>query len=320
MKERGPIFYDAERVRWRRTRRVMEISGALLTLLLAYFFVNIAASVELPAGLLPDTRPIYRALRLKPAAKVVPVREGRHRRVANLGKVPATYDPLRAAFFVSWDSNSLATLKRHYKDLDLLIPEQLHAVSSDGALTIVDYERYQTVKAGPAEAVALLKDDKLHRWMKSANVELAIMGQLNNYDGATWRVNEMAQLLANPDARHNLIRNVVEYAVEAHESGIVVDFEGIPDKNQPDFRDFAAELAPALHSVGLKLMIQLPARDESYDYKFFGKECDAIVLMNYDQHWVSSPPGPIAAQDWFVENLKQVLDAGARSENRRRHR
>jgi len=23
--------------------------------------------------------------------------------------------------------------------------------------------------------------------------------------------------------------------------------------------------------------------------------------MNYDQHWLTSPPGPIAGQDWFVE-------------------
>jgi len=53
MKERSPIFYDAERVRWRRTRRVMEISGAMLTLLLVYFFFNIAGSVDLPAALLP---------------------------------------------------------------------------------------------------------------------------------------------------------------------------------------------------------------------------------------------------------------------------
>jgi len=65
MKERRPIFYDVERVRWRRTRRVMEITGALLTLLLAYFFVTIAISVELPAGLLPDTKPAYRALKSK---------------------------------------------------------------------------------------------------------------------------------------------------------------------------------------------------------------------------------------------------------------
>ena len=306
MKERGPIFYDAERVRWRRTRRVMEISGALLTLMLAYFFVNIAASVELPAGLLPDTRPIYRALKLKTGPKVVPGREGRRRRLASLGKLPATYDPIRAGYYVSWDSNSLASLKRHYKDLDLLIPEQLHAVTSDGALTIVDYERYQTVKASPAEAVSLLKDDQLHRWMKSANVELPIMGLLNNYDGQVWRLSEMAQILANPEARHNLVRNAVEFAVEAHEAGIAVDFESIPDETQPHFRAFVSELAPALHAVGLKLMVELPARDDAYDYKFFGKECDAIVLLNFDQHWVSSPPGPISAQDWFVENLRQI--------------
>src|SRR5207302_7381066 len=188
-------------VRWRRTRRVLEISGALLALLLAYFFVTIAVSVELPAGLLPDTRPAYRALKIK---KKTPAREGRHRRVANIGTVPASYDPLRAAFFVSWDPNSLASLKKHYKDIDLLIPEQLHAVTPDGALTIVDYERGQNrVKASPVEAISLLKDDKLHQWIKSFNppIELLMMGMLNNYDGVEWRIKEMAEMLASSAAR-----------------------------------------------------------------------------------------------------------------------
>jgi peptidoglycan-N-acetylglucosamine deacetylase len=308
MKERGPIFYDAERVRWRRTRRVMEITGVLLTLLLAYFFVTIAVSVELPAGLLPDTKPGYRAVKSK---KKTATREGRHRRVANIGNVPASYDPVRAAFFVSWDPNSLASLKKHYKDIDLLIPEQLHAVSADGALTIVDYERGQyTAKATPAEAISILKEDKLHQWMKSLNppVELPTMALINNYDGVEWRIKEMAQMFANPAARQNLTRDITAYAVESHEAGIVVDFEEVPDASQVHFRQFIAALAPALHSAGLKLMIALPARDDAYDYEFFGKECDAIVLMNYDQHWLTSPPGPIAAQDWFVENLRQVFD------------
>jgi hypothetical protein len=143
MKERGPIFYDAERVRWRRTRRVMEISAVLLTVALAYFFVTVAVSVDLPAGLLPDTKPAFHPLKFKPTAKLLPVREGRKRRVASIGSVPASYDPLHAAFFVSWDPNSMASLKGHYKDLDLLIPEQLHSVTPDGALTIVDYENGQ---------------------------------------------------------------------------------------------------------------------------------------------------------------------------------
>src|SRR5712691_6937486 len=309
MKERGPIFYDAQRVRWRRTRRVMEITGSLLTLLLAYFFVTIAASVELPAGLLPDTKPAYHSLKLK--KKPVPSREGQHRRVANIGTLPASYEPLRAAFFVSWDPNSLASLKKHYKDIDLLIPEQLHAVSADGALTVVDYEHGQnTVKASPTEAIAVLKDDKLHQWMKSFTppIELPMMGLVNNYDGVDWSIKEMAQKLASPAARGNLVRDIVEYAVESHEAGIVVDLEEVPDASQVHFRAFIGELAPALHSVALKLMIALPARDDSYDYEFFGKQCDAIVLMNYDQHWLTSQPGPIASQDWFVENLRQVFD------------
>jgi len=309
MKERKPIFYDAEKVRWRRTRRGMEVSGVLLTLLLVYFFVTIAGSVELPSALLPDTRPAYHAAKKK-NVKLVSVREGRHLRVSRIGKIPAGYDPLRTAFFVSWDPKSLASLKKHYKDLDLLMPEQLHAVTADGALTVVDYERYQTVKASPAEAISRLKQDKLHQWMRSQNppVDLPMMGLLNNYDGAVWRVKELEEMLGNPAARHHLISDVVEYAVEAHQSGIVVDFEEITLKSQPHFREFIAELGPGLHAVGLKLMIALPARDDDYDYAFFGRETDAIILMNYDQHWTSSPPGPIAAQDWFMENLRQIRD------------
>src|SRR4029077_9280061 len=217
MKERRPIFYDAQRARWRRTRRVMEITGALLTLLLTYFFVTIVVSVELPAGLLPYIKPAFHALKTPAKKKRVGGREGRRRRVANIGKVPASYDPLRAAFYVSWDANSLASLKRRYKDtdlkdIDLLIPEQLHGVTPDGALTIVDYTHNQTrpVKATPAEAVALLRGDELHEWMKSLSppVELPMMGLLDNYDGYVWRIDEMAALLANPSARHFLIQNV----------------------------------------------------------------------------------------------------------------
>src|SRR5882757_6627753 len=308
MKERRPIFYDEQRVRWRFTRRALEVSGVLLTLLLVYFFVTIVVSVDLPAGLIPDPKSPYRALKIKKNGKLPPVREGRHRRVANLGTVPSGYDPLRAAFYVSYDANSLASLKNHYKDIDLLIPEELHAVTADGAVTVVDYVRYETVKVGPQEAYGRLREDKLHQWMRSINVEIPTMAMLNNYDGAAWHMKEMVEMLTNPSARANLIRDTVQYAVESHQAGIVVDFEQMPDKNQPEYREFIGELAPALHAVGLKVMIALPARDDKYDYKFFGKQCDAIVLLNYDQHWLNSEPGPISGQDWFVENLRRVME------------
>ncbi len=308
MKERSPIFYDVEKVRWRRTRRALEISGALLTLLLVYFFFSLAASVDLPAALLPDAKSSYRALKSKPKnTKLVPQREGRHRRIANIGKIPASYDPLRVGFYVSYDANSLATLKKHYKDLDLVVSEELHGVTPDGGLTIVDYERYQTVQASPEEAISIIRDDKLHQWMRSANVEIPLMGMLNNYDGGQWRVPEMVQMLANPEARANLVRETVQFAIEAQELGIVVDFEEVPETSQGHLKEFVAELGPALHAVGLKIMISLPAQDDAFDYGYYGKQCDAVVVMNYDQHWPTSGPGPIASQEWFMDNLHELL-------------
>jgi len=29
--------------------------------------------------------------------------------------------------------------------------------------------------------------------------------------------------------------------------------------------------------------------------------------MNYDQHWPTSGPGPIASQEWFIDNLHELL-------------
>jgi len=309
MKERGPIFYDVERRRWRRTRLVLEASGIVLTLLLVYFFVSIVIGVELPSLLLRDSRPAYHAVPVRPRAHPVTVRSAVRARLARVGKVGQSYDPLRAAFYVSWDPTSLASLKNHYKEktLDVLVPEELHAVTPDGSITVVDYDKYQTVQADPQAALAILQRDKLHRWMKSANVKIAIMGLVNNYDGAVWRIKEMAQMLANPGARKRLASSLAEYASLAHEAGLALDFEQVPDASQEHFRAFAAQLKQALHANGLKFWVALPARDPVYDYGYFGSQCDAIILMNYDQHWQSSPPGPVAAQDWFVDNINQIV-------------
>ena len=54
-------------------------------------------------------------------------------------------------------------------------------------------------------------------------------------------------------------------------------------------------------------MVALPAADWSYDYKYFASQVDAIILMNYDFHWSTSAPGPIAPQDWFVRNIQNMV-------------
>ena len=289
MPEGKPIFYDQEQRRWRRTRLVLEAGGALFTLVLVIFLLNVVRNPELPDLLRPDTHAGLHAVRFRTKSR--PLRPGRKRRVAALGYIPQNYDPLRAAFYVKYDSTSLASLQAHYHDLDLLIPEALHAVSSDGRLV-----------ADP--------DPKLAAWMQSIQsrgVELPVMSMVNNYDGKDWLVPEMVQMLAHPASRERLSTELGEFADAEHQPGIVVDFELVPKSSQPDFGRFIHDLATALHGRNLKLMVALPAADWSYDYKYLASQADAIIVMNYDFHWPSSAPGPIAPQDWFVKNIENMV-------------
>ncbi len=288
MKERKPIFYDELQRRWRRTRRALEATGALFALLLLIFSASIFIKADLPELLKIETRPGVHAATSKRKAKPATVRTGRRTRIAALGKVPENYDPLRAAFYVSWDPTSFASLQQHYRDLDLLIPEALHAYFADGRLIMES-------------------DPKLKAWMESSESEIPTMALLNNSDGTVWHSKELAEMLASKEARRRLVELLRIYALSTKQAGLVLDFEEIPDDRQPDYRQFVKELAVALHGVNLKLMVALPAADPIYDYKFVASQADAIILMNYDQHWPSSRPGPIAAQDWFARNLENLL-------------
>ncbi len=288
MKKHTPVFFDKEQRRWRRTRRVLEISGAVLTILVFTFLFSAIQKADLPQLLLPETRPMLHAVREKRRAKPPLKRLGSKRRVAALGKIPEKYEPLRVAFYVSWDRTSLASLEEHYHDIDLLIPEALHAVSPDGRL----------------DAETNLE---LRRWMQASGVEIPTMPLVNNFDGARWRAGELAEMLANPASRRRLVDDLVRLVSAAGQAGLVVDFEEVPKGSQVGFRQFVQELAPSLHRANLKLMVALPAADSSYDYGTFAAQSDAIILMNYDQHWLGSRSGPIAAQDWFLRNLQATL-------------
>jgi len=291
MPERKPIFYDQERRRWRRTRLALEIAGGFFTLVLVIFLLNVGRNPELPEILRPDTHTSLRPIRAKVKPKAY---RGRKRKVAALGKVPQNYDPLRAAFYVSDDYTSLASFQLHYHDLDLLIPEALHAVSADGTL---DADQ----------------DPKLEGFLRSLkatrNVDFPVMSMVNNYDAKknSWCPPETLQMLANPAAREKLATQLEEFADAEHQPGIVVDFESLPESSMQDFQHFVRDLSVALHARNLKLMVALPAADFSYDYKYLASQSDAIIMMNYDYRWPTSDPGPIAPQDWFVRNIDNMV-------------
>src|SRR6516165_1408591 len=233
MAEGKPIFYDEQRRRWRRTRLALEIAGSLFTLVLVVFLANVVRNPELPDLLRPD---VHEGLHAVPAKlKHAATRRSRKHKVAALGHVPQSYDPLRAAFYVSDDYTSLASLQLHYHDLDLLIPEALHAISADGKL-VVDQD---------LNLAAFLRGLQ----KRTPPIELPVMPMVNNYDAVTneWCPPGFLKMLADPIARTRMATQLEDYADAEHEAGIVVDFESLPRESQKDFQAFVHDLSVDLH-------------------------------------------------------------------------
>src|SRR5689334_23542448 len=162
MAERKPIFYDEERRRWRRTRLALEIAGGVFTLILIVFLIDVSRKPDLPELLRPDVTEGLHAVRTAARSRVA---RPRRRQVAALGKIRQGYTPLRAAFYMGDDPNSMAALQLHYHEIDLLIPEVLHSISADGHPDVDP-------------------DTKLPLFLQSLqarNVDLPVMGMINNY-------------------------------------------------------------------------------------------------------------------------------------------
>ncbi len=167
MAELKPVFFDQRRVRWRRTRRTLEVVGGTLTLVLLVFLWNVARRPDLPGLMLPDTRPALHAIRQSRPLASERRRPGRLARVLPRHAARGPADPLRMAFYVSWDPASFAALQQHHDQIDLLVPETLHLTTPDGRVQ--------------AEA-----DAKLDEWLRTTPTDLQVMPLANNSDGTAW--------------------------------------------------------------------------------------------------------------------------------------
>ena len=216
---------------------------------------------------------------------------------------------LRAAFYVENDPASYSSLKQHIHQIDLLFPEWLHVVTSDGALTSysLDNRAFSVVDSGGVHEVD--HERRVAHTIAATGEDTEIFPQVNNYDQVRGQWDSsVGDFLMHSASRARFIQQVDRFlAANPNYRGLSLDFEDIPDEAQPSYMALLAALYQDFQARKLKLYVNAPVDDDAYDLKTMANNADGLLLMNYDQHQMSSNPGPIAAQDWFVDNLRDVL-------------
>ncbi len=307
-----PIFLDEKKRRWKRLRRVLDISAAVGLLLFIAFVLGVMRMRPLPELLLEQPKRNFRALNnlAVPDDKAKKVRSAHRRTDRKPSDVPLNEDEgLRAAYYVEWDPASYSSLKQHVKQIDLLFPEWLHVIAPDGHLTsyTTDYRPFDVVDRTGVHPVDI--ETKVQRTIAESGSNTEIFPLVNNYDPIkNVFMPEIGTFLQDPVARQHFLDQTMRFLLSnGRYHGISLDFEEVPTAAQPAYQQLIAALFLALHQHGLKLYINTPVGDDDWDMKFMAANSDGLLLMNYDQHQTDSGPGPIAPEDWFIKNLQEIL-------------
>jgi cellulose synthase/poly-beta-1,6-N-acetylglucosamine synthase-like glycosyltransferase/peptidoglycan/xylan/chitin deacetylase (PgdA/CDA1 family)/spore germination protein YaaH len=308
------IFFDPQRKRWKRLRRILDAVAVVSTVILVLFFLNVVKNQHLPELLLPTPKRNYRAIQEQAAAiKAKYLRPARRKTSRKPSEIPFNSgEGLRAAYYVDDDAGSFASLKNHIHQIDILFPVWLYVSTADGTLQGAQIAEaplrvYNVVDAHGVHSVD--PQNKVHDLIAAAHEDTEIFPLLKNYNVLTQQWDQsVVAMLKNPAARSNLERQLgTFFAANPSYRGLSLDLEDLPDDAIPGYNSLISELYSQMHPRNLRLFVNQAVGADDAEFAFLGKQSDGILLMNFDQHEETGDPGPIAAQDWFENNLKNVL-------------
>ena len=211
---------------------------------------------------------------------------------ARTPRPPRPAGQIRLGFTVGWDPSSFESLTAHADKLTHVCPEWFTVTTADGTFTGEN-------------------DVALQRFVSGKS--LVLLPLMTNVTGDIRAPEAVENLAHGPVENQNrFIDNLKQRLGDIHAGGVLIDWEGIDAAYQDDLTKFLSKIADALHEVGLQLWLQVPVGEErqAYDVEQLADVVDFFVASLHDQVSEEDAPGPVAAQDWFVDWLKAIESYG----------
>ena len=298
----GGIFADSSGRRWSRFRRYTTLS-LLLMLGLALAFVQ---TLLTPPSLLSPEQSLGPAAQLRalienqgagqprPDSRPPPwlLEESAGQPAGAATPTPGN-DWVRAAFYVSWDPNSLLSLKEHGRQLTHLIPEWFQLGEMPPRLLVhADDPALQAV---------------------SDELGIKVVPLLTNLVDNEWQPESVESLLrGSPDEQLAFAAELVAQLQKVGGSGVLIDWQQIDPVYRDHLSRFMARLSGVLHEQGMELWIAVPMGLDIkvLDLHALSASADRFLGMLHDENGEDDPPGPVASQPWFLEWLEVLLKYG----------
>jgi len=310
------IFFDPQRKRWKRLRRILDISALLFTVVVTIFIANVFRQQKLPDLLLASPKHDYKALRDRQSdlLRAEKAKEKPTRRKTNLKASDVPFNSgegIRAAYYVEDDASSYSSFKEHVHQIDILFPQWLHVGEPDGNLMAMTSDAQHEYRAVDARGGVHDPDElnKVKNVILAAKEDTEVFPHLTSYNPQTATFDPaVGDVLLDQGKSQALINQIMRFfaGLPAYH-GLSLDFENLPDNADEAYMQFIQALYAQMHARGLRLYVNVPATTETDDLKRFSANADGLIVMNYDEHEESSDPGPVASQNWFLNNLKNVL-------------
>ncbi|CEJ69656.1 Poly-beta-1,6-N-acetyl-D-glucosamine synthase [Chryseobacterium oranimense G311] len=308
MEDSKQIFQTDSKKRWRSVQwgsRIFIFVGVLLILALG-LMMKLDKSPKIPfkedyKAVMTASKPYLQENKISKEYKgfrsfisektmhtnLAKIQQARAERLKNQNKSWSQFPGgIRSAFYVAWDPQSLMSLKRNIRHINLVFPEWFFLDPRSGDLkTNIDPEGYKIIR----------------------RTGVAAMPILSNNSDREFRSEGLGKVLKDPVKRTVLIRKLAQQCQKFNFKGINIDFEDMNLDSDEYLIAFMKELSETFKQNRLLVTMDIMTDNDDYNIRKLNPYVDYFILMAYDEYAQDSDAGPVSSQKWIEAQTEKIL-------------
>lgn len=304
------VFFDPSRRRWWWIKRIATVAGLFAVVVTSIFMISVIATPflpEMPGITSAIQRTFRRSVRLprhntqlqqfilkKTRDKLLSaIASDQAVRRARAAQPPVNAPMIVAAFYAPWQETGLNSLRVNAGGMTHLMPAWVHLQEDARGLDFHDWDPLLTPHN--KEVLEIAHEHNLNVTPVLSNA------QLSDFDPKRVHL-----FLTNPGLQVKIILQLRNWVLANRFQGINVDFENLHDEDYALLIPFLQRIKAAFAPYHLLISVDLEA-DKPLNWRTVSTICDFVVVMAYDEHSSTGPPGPIASMNWYRQTLIHAL-------------